>query len=309
MSNIPPSTTDLETPPVLLLVFNRPEITQQVFDEVRKARPARLYLAADGPRGHKAGEAELCAEVRQIVTNVDWPCEVKTLFRTENLGCKRAVAEAITWLFDHEEQGIILEDDCLPAPDFFRYCAFVLERWRDDPRVMHVGGTALVDYTSGPEPLIFSRLVPITGWATWRRAWRLYDPGMSALPKLAQLPLNGWYGHQGGNVYRAIRQIHDRGVNAWGARWVLSVISRECFSILPRVNLISNVGYGPAGTNTTFDSHLANLPTGKLAAVLTAPDTMQSHPLHDEAYLAVLNRRDKVLRRAWRRLTKIVKGH
>ncbi len=292
-------------PPVLLLVFNRPETTRRVFAELRAARPPRLYLAADGPRPHKPGEDALCLEVREIVRAVDWPCEVKTLFREENLGCRRAVAGAIDWLFEHEEAGVILEDDCLPAPDFLRYCAYALQRWRDEPRVMHVGGTALVDH-HGPEAMLFSRLVPITGWATWRRAWRLFDPAMSRIGELDRMPLRDWYGRQAGNVRRAIRQIHDRQVNAWGARWVLTVMVHDGLSVLPRVNLISNIGYDPAATNTTFDSHLANLPTGRLPAVLDAPQVLANRQAYDEAYLAVLNRRTQLLRRAWRRLTQLL---
>jgi hypothetical protein len=119
---------------VLFLVFNRPDPTRRVFDAIRAARPARLYVAADGPRADRAGEAERCAEVRAMATAVDWPCEVLTLFRDANLGCKRGVAEGIDWFFAHEAEGIILEDDVLPHPSFFAYCATLLERYRTVPR-------------------------------------------------------------------------------------------------------------------------------------------------------------------------------
>ena len=107
---------------VLFLVFNRPVTTQQVFEAIAAARPPRLYVAADGPRAGRPGETELCAEVRRIATAVDWPCEVRTLFREENLGCRRAVSGGINWFFEQEEEGIIIEDDVLPVPSFFDYC-------------------------------------------------------------------------------------------------------------------------------------------------------------------------------------------
>jgi hypothetical protein len=297
----------LVVPAVLLLVFNRPEPTREVFACIRAARPARLYIAADGPRPHKPGEVQRCLEVQGIVTAIDWPCEVRTLFRHENLGCREAVTSAISWFFDHEEAGIILEDDCVPAPDLFRFCAYALERWRDEPRVMHVGGTALVEGT-GPHAMTFSRLVPIWGWATWRRAWRLYDPTMSRICDLGNLPLNDWYGSQASNVKRAIRRIHDGNVDAWGARWVLSVLANQGLSVLPRVNLVSNIGHGADATHTTVDSHVANLPVGSLPSVLVPPDQLQSSRVYDEAYLAVLNHRGQLIRRVWRRLKRALAG-
>ena len=303
----PTSEADVRVPAVLLLVFNRAEPTREVFARIRAARPARLYLAADGPRPHKPGEAERCLEVQEIVTTVDWPCDVKTLFRRQNLGCRDAVTGAISWFFEHEHEGIILEDDCVPAPDFFRFCAHALARWRDEPRVMHVGGTALVEYT-GPEAMTFSRLVPIWGWATWRRAWRLYDPAMSRIDELRTLPLRDWYGDQARNVTRAIRQIHDENVDAWGARWVLSVLVCKGLSVLPRVNLVSNIGHGADATHTTVDSHVANLPVAALPQALTAPRALESRRNYDEAYLAVLNHRGQVLRRVWRRLGRALEG-
>lgn len=126
--------------PILFLVFNRPGPTRQVFQAIRACKPAQFYLAADGPRPEKAGEWRLCSEVRSIVEEVDWECEVQTLFREENLGCGAAVKGAISWFFEHEERGTILEDDCLPDPTFFPFAAEMLERFRDEPKVGSVSG-------------------------------------------------------------------------------------------------------------------------------------------------------------------------
>jgi hypothetical protein len=175
MSSFTPPTS-LSTP-VLFIVFNRPDTTRQVFEEIRKAKPQRLYVAADGPRKEVASDKERCEQVRAIVQQVDWDCKSRFLFRDTNLNCGVAPSTAITWFFEQEDEGIILEDDCLPAPSFFLYCQELLERYRYDSRVMHIGGNNFLngwrkdhDYS-----YYFSRAGHVWGWATWRRAWAKFD--------------------------------------------------------------------------------------------------------------------------------------
>ena len=127
--------------PVLFLIFNRQDTTKQVFSAIRRAQPSRLYIAADGPRPEFIDEAKHCESAREVATNGDWDCEGKTRFRENNLGCRLAVSDAIDWFFEQEPEGIILEDDCLPDQSFFFFCQEVLEHFRDDTRIMHVGGT------------------------------------------------------------------------------------------------------------------------------------------------------------------------
>lgn len=295
----------LYKPPVLFLVFNRPVPTSQVFEAIRAACPDKLYVAADGPRSSRPGEAASCAQVRSLVDRVDWPCEVKTLFREQNVGCRRAVSEAITWFFENEQEGVILEDDCLPSADFFRFCGEALRAYRDEHRVMHVGGHVLLD-APDKEDLFFSRLVPIWGWATWRRAWNAYDTDMSRIDELDQLPLKQWYGSQASNVRKAIRRIHDEKVDAWGARWALSVMANDGFSVVPRSNLISNVGFGKDATHTKVDSHLANRPLGELGTVLTRKADLSSDPAYDEAYLKIMNRKSNFGKRLVNKLQELI---
>ena len=167
--------------PVLFLVFNRPDTTQRVFDAIRAAQPPRLYVAADGPRAGDPAEAERCAAVRRIATAVDWPCELVTLIRPENLGCKRAVSSAITWFFEYEPEGIILEDDCLPDPSFFGYCDALLEHYRDDDRIMCISGDNFISAHCRTRPqLLFFSLCHIWGWASWARAWEHYSVDLNA---------------------------------------------------------------------------------------------------------------------------------
>src|SRR5687767_5193193 len=130
--------------PVLFIIFNRPETTKEVFEAIRKAHPKQLFVAADGPRIDKAGEKERCEEARRIATNVDWDCEIKTLFHDEDIGCGRGPAQAITWFFDHVEQGIILEDDCLPSQSFFRFCEELLQKHADEDKIQAISGTNLL---------------------------------------------------------------------------------------------------------------------------------------------------------------------
>ncbi|MBF0331991.1 MAG: hypothetical protein HQL17_08675, partial [Candidatus Omnitrophica bacterium] len=161
----------LETP-VLFLIFKRPDVTQCVFDEIRKVRPRQLFVCADGPRANKPGEAELCAQARAIIDQVDWDCQVHKKFSDANLGCRVSVSTGIGWFFDNVESGIILEDDCLPAQSFFWFCQELLARYKDDARVMQISGANYFpDKKFGDATYFFAKLNDISGWATWRRAW------------------------------------------------------------------------------------------------------------------------------------------
>lgn len=295
-----PSTPTRGTPAVLFLIFNRPAHTREAFAALRQARPPRLYVAADGPRPGREGEAERCAQARAIATAVDWPCTVHTLFREHNLGCRRAVSGGISWFFQHESEGLIIEDDCVPSPDFFRYCAFALERWRDEPRVMHIG--AHVPLPRPGQPVAFSRVVSISAWATWRRAWVLYDDTMSRLDELDRLPLRQWFGARAAAWRRHIRSIHLKNVDAWGARWVLTVLVNDGLCVMPGVNLVRNIGYGADATHTLVVNHLANLPTAPLPALLQPPEALHADAAYDEQYLAVMAGAQQPVRHFLRRV-------
>lgn len=167
--------------PVLFLVFNRPESTKRVFEQIRKGKPDQLFIAADGPRKDKVYEQELCRQTREILL-IDWDCDLKTLYREENLGCGKAVFSAIDWFFSHVSQGIILEDDCLPQADFFRFCDETLDKYVDNDQILEISGTNLQGGTViGDGSYYFSRYGGIWGWATWSRAWNKYDFNMTGL--------------------------------------------------------------------------------------------------------------------------------
>ena len=165
--------------PVLFIIFNRPETTSLVFEQIKKVQPKYLFIAADGPRSNMPGELELCNAAREIVLNgIDWDCKIKTLFRTENAGCKKAVSKAINWFFDNVEQGIILEDDCLPDQKFFTFCKEMLWEYKDDMDIIAINGCNFNYHKNDDEGYFFSRYMNVWGWATWKRAAEMIDYNM-----------------------------------------------------------------------------------------------------------------------------------
>jgi len=239
--------------PVLFLVFNRPDTTQRVFEAIRKAKPPRLYIAADGARTDRPGEAQMVEQVREIAIAVDWPCDVKTLFREVNLGCKYAVSGAITWFFEHEEQGIILEDDCLPSQSFFWFCENLLNHYKQDLRIWHISGNNFYDQDTSDYSYTFGGVFgSIWGWATWRDRWSKYDVEISSFEEAQGSGLlRSCYG--GGRIvnsrmkdFKAIRC----GLNTWDFQWVFCRWVNSALTIVPSVNMVENLGFGPNATHT-----------------------------------------------------------
>lgn len=251
-----------QTPPVLFLIFNRPELTLRVFEQIRRARPGQLFVAADGPHTNVPTDVELCAQTRQIIQSVDWNCEVNTLFREENLGCRQAVSSAIDWFFEHVEAGIILEDDCLPHPTFFRFCAELLERYRDDKRVMAISGRSLqLRRKRTRYSYYFSRYNHIWGWASWRRAWRYYDVTMEHWPTLKNSGELRVLESSSAVEYwtRIFQAVYEGKIDTWDYQWTFACWLQKGLTALPYRNLISNIGFGPDATHTTGNSKAANL--------------------------------------------------
>lgn len=233
--------------PVLFLIFNRPEETARVFKEIKKQRPKYLYVAADGPREHKAGEKELCEQTRAIIEQVDWDCEVKTLFREENLGCKQAVSQGITWFFDNVEEGIILEDDCLPSNSFFRFCEVNLEKYRHDTRIMHISGENPLDASFNSESYFFSKIPHIWGWASWRRAWSLYDAELQNFDYFIQNNLiQNVFEQKEAQLYwnKIFTRVKNGEINTWDYQWTYALFVNNGLSIVPNKNMVSNIGFG-----------------------------------------------------------------
>lgn len=238
-----------------MLVFNRPATTQRVLQAVRQAKPSRLYVAADGPRLGNLNDQLQSKLVRQLFDNIDWPCEVHTRFLRENLGCRMAVSSAISWFFDNEEQGIILEDDTVPNDDFFAFCDEMLNRYKEDERVFSVSGSSLAQpWLKTSLSYVYSRYVCVWGWASWRRAWSRYDESMADWPKIRaskdSLPLmpSGFAKHYWSLVFDL---VYSRSIGTWDHQWVYAHWKHKGFSILPTKNMVLNLGFGDGATHTS----------------------------------------------------------
>ena len=240
--------------PVLFLMFNRPDTTRQVFEAIRKVRPKQLFIAADGPRDNRPDDIEKCRQTREIVSHIDWDCEVKTLFRESNLSCKYAVSEAIDWFFDNVEEGIILEDDTLPDSSFFFFCQELLARYRTDTRIMHIGGANFqLKKKRGNASYYFSNYNHNWGWATWRRAWKHYDVKLTEyhhfvrsnkIDSIMQNKLQKQY------WLDTFNNTKTGELNTWDHQWTFAIWDNAGISILPNTNLVLNIGFGDASTHT-----------------------------------------------------------
>lgn len=239
----------IETP-VLFLIFNRPHHTCRVFEAIKKAKPKRLYIASDGYRLEKPGEEALVMECRKIVQQVDWDCEVKTLFRNENLGSGVGIYESINWFFAQEEQGIILEDDCLPNQSYFTFTEQMLQKYKDNERIMLVSGSNyLLGLINVRDSYYFSQVPATWGWATWRRAWKHmnfemkdYSENVKRFPEVSSMWLSHWDSIKNGSGVK----------DAWDFQWYYSIYEHEGLCIHPSVNLVVNIGFDALNATHTF---------------------------------------------------------
>ncbi|KKP40288.1 MAG: hypothetical protein UR30_C0005G0069 [Candidatus Peregrinibacteria bacterium GW2011_GWC2_33_13] len=258
--------------PVLFLIFNRPDTTEKVFEEIRKQKPKYLYVAADGPRADKDGEDEKCKQTREIINKIDWNCELKTLLREENLGCKMAVSSAISWFFENVEEGIILEDDCLPSRSFFNYCEILLEKYRHDTRIMHISAENPLDESFGDGSYYFSQIPHIWGWASWRRAWQKYDVDFGDFDyfiknNLIQNVFPEKYSQKYWN--KIFSRVKEGKINTWDYQWTYALFVNNGLSINPNKNMVSNIGFGVEGaTHTAVSEKCANRKTFELAEIV-----------------------------------------
>ncbi len=227
---------------VLLITFNRLEYLQKTFAAVRKVKPPRLYIASDGPRPQKEGEKEIVEQVRTwMLSHIDWPCEVKTRFlETNSGGCKYGVSGAVSWLFDNEPEGIILEDDCVPDETFFGYCEELLEKYRDDKRVWHIAGDAPIEADIS-ESYYFAKIQHCWGWASWADRWQHFSLdiskyGKKELKKFSdnRLVQKYWQG--------ILKCMNRNEIDTWDYQWTFHIVAHDGLCINPAHCLVSNVG-------------------------------------------------------------------
>jgi hypothetical protein len=302
--------------PVVFFIFNRPATTAKVLERIRAARPSRLLLVADGPRADRPGESELCRRVRELVlSGLDWKPDLLTDFSEKNLGCRARISSGLDWAFEQVEEAIILEDDCLPDATFFRFTAELLAYYRNDTRIGVISGDNFQPQPlSGADSYYFSKFNHCWGWATWKRAWKYYDHDMRAWPALRESGwLEGLFPRREYSAYWRgfFDQVAKRRIDTWDYTWTFSCWAQSLLSVLPRANLVTNIGAGPDATHThTFDPGQHFLRTCPMAFPLVHPasvvmnhaadDYSQAH-LYGEAKLKTLAARFRRLRRKVRR--------
>ena len=268
--------TGVQTP-VALIIFNRPHTTERVLARIAEARPRQLFVIADGPRADHPGDSERCAAARAVVDRVDWDCRVIRNYSDVNLGCGRRPASGIDWVFEQVDRAIILEDDCVPHLSFFRFCEELLERYRDDERVMQISGN---NFQLGRRRTRYSYFFSCHnicwGWASWRRAWRYHDMALGLWPALRDTPwlLDIVGDPRAARVWRRMFDIaHARGgdVDFWDYQWTFACWAQHGLSILPNATLVSNVGFGDDATHTKGRDKRAHLPTSETIFPLEHP--------------------------------------
>lgn len=259
------------TTPILFLIFNRPLMTEKVFERIKEIKPKYLYISADGPRKNITDDQLNCEKTRKLIEKIDWDCNLQLNFNEVNLGCKNAVSSGITWFFENVEEGIILEDDCIPDISFFIFCSMMLEKYRNDDRIMHIGGTNFQDGTQrGNGSYYFSNFCHVWGWATWKRAWDLYDVDIKKYPEFIT-------SKEFTNTLRDLKeqkywmkyflQVYNKQKDTWDYQWTFTIWYNKGLSIVPNVNLVTNIGFGQNATHTTLNSNVANRPAKSIGKI------------------------------------------
>lgn len=275
---------------LLFLIFNRPNTTKIVFEKIRDAQPQKLYIAADGPRSGNHLDEMLCEQTRSLVSHIDWPCEVKYLFQEKNLGCKKAVSSAIDWFFDNEDEGIIIEDDIVPANEFFGFCESMLSQYRNNSRVMMISGFNPIGANVISAEYFFSENPSIWGWATWKDRWKLYDLEMGDWSEKNYHKKNkGKYPIYVLEQYLEAFEKTKLGlINTWDYQWTYAIQRNSGLAIKPFANLISNIGIIGTHANTQDENHF--VPYGSLnlnqvkASDKVTINTLQDSLLYQRAY-------------------------
>jgi len=290
------------TPPVLLLIFNRPDHTEQVMEQIREAEPRRLYIGADGPRADHPDDARRCERAREVATRVDWDCEVHTLFRDDNLGTKEAVSSAITWFFEHVESGIILEDDCVPADSFFQFCSYLLDAYRSDDRVVMISGYNPVGaWRTKEQSYHFSNYGGIWGWATWEEEWTAYrEAAQVKEPDYIERVLQNVLiePSQVSQRKQAIEGVLSGRIESWAYQWFWARVLQSKLSVVPSKNLISNIGFGKNATRTSdLKDHRANIDVNEIHFPLADTDGVYPDREYDSKWFNLTHKNYSLPRR------------
>lgn len=271
---------------ILIIIFNRPDFSALLLKQLEILKPTKLYIVSDGARDEQ--EKIIVEESRMIFNTIGWKCDIKYNYATYNMGLKNRIISGIDWVFENEEQLIILEDDCIPHPDFFPFCETMLAKYKNDENVMCINGCNLnqILTINNNASYFFSRYANSWGWATWRDSWNKFDRDLKGLhdtdintkfkrvlPSGLRARLYWKY------IFSKVQSSH---INSWAFRWMFTLFENNAFAIVPKINLISNKGADSRSTNTRGKLHFINLPTGKLlTSEIIDPTNLETDSIYD----------------------------
>lgn len=261
--------------PLVLLAYNRPDNAQKLIESLREHKPQHVIFSVDGPKTNKPGDEGSVAEVQKLASLIDWTPHVELKFRTSNIGLRAAVSETVTEVVDTYGEAIIMEDDTKCGKDWLPYAAYMLDRYRDEPKIEHISGYNLAPESKLSTPVLGSRLSRYPesfAWATWNRAWRHYDDSVrwgldASIKELAEIT---------GSISGALRwkqnfsDAHSGRISSWAYRWISSMWSRNSYMVSPNQNLVTYTGF-ESGTHTVMKAPWKELPLfqGSVEQLLT----------------------------------------
>jgi hypothetical protein len=296
---------------VALLIFNRPDKIKKILDVLRQVKPEKLLVIADGPRNHNLNDAKKCAETRALIEKIDWDCHILKNYSESNMGCARRVLTGLDWVFEQVEEAIILEDDCIPELSFFRFCNELLERYKDDERIMSISGQNVQFGRNRTQwDYYFSRYNHCWGWATWKRAWQHFDYGMTLWPRvrdsgvLEDILQDPHYAKSWAHTFQL---VYENRLDSWAFRWTFACWMQSGLSILPNVNLVSNIGFGDDATHTAEKSIFLGQSTEILRFPLSHPPILVRNSKADDfTQKTLFNYHPRLTKRVIKKLQKIL---
>lgn len=263
--------------PVVLFIFRRPELTQRVFSEIRKWSPSRLFIVADGPRAIVPGEEQLVGLTREIVSHVDWPCEVTRIYAEENLGLRTRLMTGLDEVFSFSDSAIILEDDCLPSNSFFDFSQSMLDQFAKVDEIGIVAGTNFAPYNSNQD-FHFSNSAYIWGWASWARVWKSFRsaPQVESWTQAEISAIEDTFSSrsQARAFSRMMESAHQ--LNTWDISFAVWLRQQGFLNIVPKTNLIQNIGFGAEATHTKFEAFDVQVPAAELNGPYSCPEHVRA---------------------------------
>jgi len=269
--------------PIILIIYHRQKLVKNLIDSLRKIKPSKIYVVADGPKNKK--DLKLCLATRKHINSIDWPCKIYKKYSKTNKGLRNNVVSGLNWAFKKENKAIILEDDLVIDPSFFKFCEKLLIKYAKNKRIISIAGN---NFQFGKNPIkesyYFSRYVHSWGWATWKRAWKLFDDEMSDWPKLRK---NNWLNkvfqsRVAGLFWKKIFDMtFNNEVDSWAYRWTYTSFLHNKLTIIPKNNLVSNVGYGKNATHTKQKGRNLDMPLRNIDFPLIHPSKVKINKVAD----------------------------